>query len=68
MHRNVFTFDISITHICSGCGPMLNDRLIPITNSYRAVVAVVERGGLTRSSDNPLTSYPKPQTPNPKPQ
>ena len=25
--------------------------------SYRAVVAVVERGGLTRSSDNPSTSF-----------
>ena len=38
-------------------GSMLNDRLIPITTSYRVVV-VVERsgGGLTRSSDNQRVS------------
>ena len=44
----------------------LNDRLIPITTSYRivvvvavvvVVVAVVERSGLIRSSDNPSTSF-----------
>ena len=34
-------------------GSLSNDRLIAITTSYRALVAVVERGGLTRSSDNP---------------
>ena len=38
-------------------GSMLNDRLIPITTSYRAVSSVVERDGLTRSSDNPSTSF-----------
>ena len=38
-------------------GSMLNDRLTPIVTSYRVVVAVVERGGLTRSSANPSTSF-----------
>ena len=44
-HRNAFTVENSITHICSGCWCLvLNDRLIPITTSFRAVVAVVEHG------------------------
>ena len=36
-------------------GSLLNDRLIPITTSYRVVVVVVghEGGGLIRSSNNP---------------
>ena len=38
-------------------GSKLNDRLIPITTSYRAVVAVVEGGGLIRSLDNPSTNF-----------
>ena len=52
-------------------GSMLNDRLIPITTSYRllvvvvvvvvvavaVVLVVVERSGLVRSSDNPSTSF-----------
>ena len=37
-------------------GNMLNDRLVPITTSYRVVV-VVERSGLIRSADNPSTSF-----------
>ena len=46
------------SHTCvAAASTMLNDRLIPITTYYRAVIAVVERGGLTRSSDIPSTSF-----------
>ena len=38
-------------------GSMLNGRLIPTVTSYRVVVAIVGRGGLARSSDNPSTSF-----------
>ena len=58
MHRNDFTFEISSHTSVAVAGPMLNDRLIPITTSYRVVVVVVvELGGLVRSSDNPPTTF-----------
>ena len=50
MHRNVFT-SVAVA------GSMLNDRLIPITTSYRVVVVEHGGGGLIRSSDNPSKSF-----------
>ena len=58
MQRNAFYFWKFPSHTSVAvAGSMLNDRLIPIAASYRAVVAVVERGGLIWSSDNPSTSF-----------
>ena len=57
-HCNVFTFAIPSHTSVAVAGQTLNDRLIPITTSYRVQV-VVECGGFIRSSDNLSTSFPR---------
>ena len=51
MHRNVLLLKYPSHTSVAVAGSMLNDRLMPITTSYRVVVVEHGGGGLIRSSD-----------------